>query len=149
MVARWDLGGPVVVVVNRATEAILDSLVPDAAIVVVDEDGSSWASALSVGLDALTHLSPDAPAALVVDCDVPRIPAATVPALTSEFSKSGMLAAVPQYRYIRGGPVLVGRRLWDRLMASEEDQRLEDLFAAHPEWTRMVVISETAPVRVP
>jgi CTP:molybdopterin cytidylyltransferase MocA len=147
-VAEMGLAEPTVTVFNRATEHLLDSVDIGSGVAVIDEDGSSWASALSVGLDAVTRLLVDAVAVLVVDCDVPVIPAGTVPALIAGLRSSGKMAAAPTYRYVRGGPVLLGRRLWDRVITSESDQRLEDLLAAHPDWSESVVISEPAPLTI-
>ena len=146
--ASWPLAEPLVVVFGKDNQRLIDTVNLQGAVAVVDEDGSSRSSALSVGLDAVVHLLPDGEAALIIDCDVPRIPEATVPALIEELATSGKMAATPQYRYLRGGPVLVERQLWDRLMASDSDQRLEDLLAAHPEWSTAVVISESAPEAV-
>jgi CTP:molybdopterin cytidylyltransferase MocA len=147
-VAEFSLAEPTVTVFNRATEVLVESIDLGSGVAVVDEDGSSWASALSVGLDAATRLFVDAVAVLVVDCDVPIVPTGTVPALIASLRTSGKMAAAPTYRYVRGGPVLLGRGLWDRVMSSESDQRLEEWLAAHPGWSDPVVISEPAPFTV-
>lgn len=145
LVAQWGLAGPVVVVFGRDNEHLVESIDLGSCIAVLDEDGNSRSSALSVGLDAVSRLFPDAVAALVIDCDVPEVPMGTVPALIDSLLTSGRMAAAPTYRFVRGGPVLLGRQLWDRIKASDSDQRLEDLLAAHPDWSSTVVISEPAP----
>lgn len=147
-VATMGLAEPTVTVFTRSTEHLLDTVDIGRGVAVIDEDGSTWASALSVGLDALTRLFADAVAALVVDCDVPIVPAGTVPALIASLRASGKMAAAPTYRYVRAGPVLLGRGLWDRVITSESEQRLEDLLAAHPDWADPVVISAAAPLPI-
>ena len=146
MVADWDVAEPAIAVFG--SEGDLDDVELGTAVAVIDEAPPAVASAISVGLDAATRILPDAAAALIVDGDVPGVPAGTAASLISEWRRSGSMAAAPQYRYVRSGPVLVGRQLWDRIMASESEQRLVDLLAAHPEWTSTVVISDTAPSSV-
>ena len=147
-VVGWGAAEPVVIVFSKQTEPLLSSMDLAESVVVIDEDGSGTGSALSVGLDALTHLHPDASAAFVVDGDVPGVPVGLAEALMTELESSGRMAAVPQYRYVRSGPVLVGRQLWDRFMASETDQALAEMLIAHPNWTSTVVVSADAPVAV-
>ncbi|MDH3730124.1 MAG: NTP transferase domain-containing protein [Acidimicrobiia bacterium] len=142
---RWGLATPLVVVFGRDNEHLVESIDLGAGIAVLDEDGSSRSSAISVGLDAVSHVLPDAIAALIIDSDVPGVPEGTVPALIDSLATSGRMAAAPTYRYVRGGPVLLGRQLWDRVMASDSEQRLEEFLAAHPDWASTVVISEPAP----
>ena len=145
MVAGWELATPTVTVFSRTTEDLLEAIDLGEGVAVIDEDGIDRGSALSVGLDALTHLHPEAVATFVVDGDVPGVPSKVPEALISQLESSGRMAAAPQYRYVRSGPVLVGRQLWDPLMASETEQPLAELLTAHPEWTTTVVISERAP----
>lgn len=148
MVAGWGLASPLVVVFSDATEYLIADVDLGPAVAVLDEDGSNRSSAVSVGLDAITRLLPDVEAALVVDGDVPGIAAPTAAALIAEMGRSEKVAAAPLYRYVRSGPVVVGRRLWDRLMAEDSDQPLHELLSAHPEWTATVVISGRAPTAV-
>ena len=148
MVTDWGVAAPVVVVFSKRTDSLLDAVDLGDAVAVIDEDGSSRSSAVSVGLDALTHLHPDASAAFVVDGDVPGVPPDLAELLMAELTSSGRMAAAPQYRYVRSGPILVGRQLWDRLMALESDQPLAEFLKAHPEWTAAVVISERAPMPI-
>ncbi len=142
---QWDLAEPVVVVFGKDDEHLVESMDLGGCIAVLDEDGNSRSSAISVGLDAVSHLLPDADAALIIDSDVPEVPGGTVAALVASLATSGKMAAAPTYRYVRGGPVLLGRQLWDHVMTSDTEQRLEELLAAHPEWSSTVVISEPAP----
>jgi CTP:molybdopterin cytidylyltransferase MocA len=148
MVGGWGLGRPAVVVFSADTEPVLDDVDLEGCVAVIDEDGTSRASALSVGLDAIAHLLPEVTAAFVLDADVPAIPQSTVASLIARLRSSGKLAAAPVYRYVRGGPVLIGRPLWDRIIAADSDQPIEELLTAHPDWTVSVVISERAPVAV-
>lgn len=144
-VSGWGLDGPVIVVFSSATAGLLDAIELGEAIAVLDEDGSSLSSALSVGLDAVTRVSDETSAAFIVYGDTPDVPSATADALVESLTSTARLAAAPMYRYVRAGPVLVARQLWDRLMATDTDQRLEEMLAAHPEWTSTVVISRKAP----
>ena len=145
MVAGWGLATPTTVVLDPTTEYLIEEIDLGGATAVVDEDGGGRSAALSVGLAALARLLPDAVAALIVDGDTPNVPGAAVTALAAELVSSEAMAVVPTYRYVRGGPVLVARQLWDRIMASDHDQRLDEMLAAHPEWTARVVISEPPP----
>ena len=142
---QWDLADPIVVVFGRDDEHLVESMDLGGCIVVLDEDGNSRSSAISVGLDAVSHLFPDAGAAPIIDSDVPQVPEGTVAALVDSLVGSGKMAAAPTYRYVRGGPVLLGRQLWDHVMTAGTEQRLEELLAAHPDWSSTVVISEPAP----
>ena len=148
MVRAWGVAEPVVVVFSKQTESLMGSIDLGESVAVVDEDGSGGGSALSVGLDALTRLHPDAAAAFVVDGDVPGVPDDLAESMMVELESSGRMAAVPQYRYVRSGPVLIGRQLWDRFMASESDQPLAETLIAHPDWTTTVVVSTDAPLPV-
>lgn len=143
---QWDLTDPIVVVFGRDDEHLVESMDLGGCLVVLDEDGNGRSSAISVGLDAVSHLFPDTGAALIIDSDVPEVPSGTVAALVDSLATSGKMAAAPTYRYVRGGPVLLGRQLWDHVMTSDTEQRLEELLAAHPDWSSTVVISEPAPV---
>jgi molybdenum cofactor cytidylyltransferase len=102
------------------------------------------ASSLRVGFDWLTREG-RAEWAFVVLGDQPRIPPEVPPALLAAAQDTGRQAIVPVYRYQRGNPVLVGRRLWPRLMSLEGDVGAAGLLRAHPAWVQEVRFDEEMP----
>ncbi|MGH8875478.1 MAG: nucleotidyltransferase family protein [Acidimicrobiia bacterium] len=95
------------------------------------------ASSLRAGLDALTR-RPEVEAVLVLLGDQPDVPDEVVEALVAEYRAGKAEAVVPKYRYTWGNPVVVGRRLWPRIMSMEGDEGAKQLLQAHPEWVTEV-----------
>jgi len=136
----------VVVVVVRDEEAV-DMLEGSAnAVAIVDPEwAEGHAAPLRAGLDYLTHSS-DTPAAFVVTIDVPEVSATVLDELAIAFAAGETPVVVPKYRYVRGGPVLLGRDIWPRFLGAEGDLDLEDLLLAHPDWVTEVRV-DAAPLR--
>jgi molybdenum cofactor cytidylyltransferase len=137
----------VVVVVRDAAAA---ELVGDAGnvVVIVDpewEEGS--AAPLRAGLDYLTHSSA-VEAAFVVSLDTPEIPPAALDELAAAHGRAETVVVVPKYRYVRGGPVLLGRDIWPRFLGAEGDLDLEHFLLAHPQWVTEVRVDWAPPRRV-
>ena len=105
---------------------------------------SGLASSLRVGLDALTRLS-KADGVLVFLGDQPAVRADVVTALIEKHKRSTAMAIVPKYRYSRGNPVLIDRRLWPRLMSLEGDEGAQRLLQAHSEWVEEVWFDSLPP----
>lgn len=144
MVASWPVD-LVAVVLGADSEEILDAVDLDDALVVVNpewEDG--LASSLRVGLDALTRHA-QVRATLIAMGDQPFIEAAVVDRLVAEYEETDRPVVAPKYRYMRGNPVLVDRRLWARLMSLEGDAGAQRLFQAHPDWINEVWFDELPP----
>jgi molybdenum cofactor cytidylyltransferase len=125
-------------------------LIDDAAnvVVIVDpewEEGS--ASPLRAGLDYLTHSSA-VEAAFVVALDTPEIPPAALDELALAHGQADTVVVVPKYRYVRGGPVLLGRDIWPRFLGAEGDLDLEHLLLAHPQWVTEVRVDWAPPRRM-
>ena len=138
----------VVAVVVRDDAAA--ELVGDAAnvVVIVDPEWTEGTAApIRAGLDYLTHSS-DVEAAFIIPLDTPDIPAAALAELAAAHAEAETTVVVPKYRYIRGGPVLLGRDIWPRFLGAEGDLDLEHFLLAHPQWVTEVRLDWAPPRRV-
>jgi len=146
-VAGWGVS-PVVVVLGAHAEEVLERVDLGAALVVLNPEWEEGlASSLRVGFDLLARRG-EAEWAFVVLGDQPRIPPDVAPALLAAAEEGGRPAVVPVYRYQRGNPVLVGRRLWERLMSLEGDAGAATLLRAHPGWVQEVRFDHPAPADI-
>ena len=137
----------VVVVVRDASAA---DLVDDAAnvVIIVDPEWEEGTAApLRAGLDYLTHSS-TVEAAFVVALDTPEIEPAALDELALAHGNAETTVVVPKYRYVRGGPVLLGRDIWPRFLGAEGDLDLEHFLLAHPQWVTEVRVDWAPPRRV-
>lgn len=133
------------VVLGHDSERILaETDLGEAAIIENPEWEEGVASSLRVALDAVTRLS-RCDRALIMNGDQPDLPGDLVAELTASHAKAGKPVSIPRYRYQLGGPVLVERSLWPRLMSMEGDDDVMRLFKAHPEWVNEVRFSENPP----
>ncbi len=124
----------VAVVLGADADTIIDVVDFDDAIVVLNPEWEEGvASSLRVGLDALAR-DAGIDAALIALGDQPFIELDVVENLVAAFRDGDRPVVVPKYRYSRGNPVVVARRLWPRLMSLEGDAGAKKLFQAHPEW---------------
>lgn len=146
-VAAWGVS-PLVVVLGAHADEILERVdLGDSLVVVNPEWEEGLASSLRVGFDVLARQR-EADQAFVVLGDQPRIPPEVPPALLAAAAETGRPAVVPVYRYQRGNPVLVGRRLWERLMSLEGDAGAAALLRAHPAWVQEVRFDHPAPADI-
>jgi len=146
-VARWPVAG-VVVVLGAHAEEILDRVDFGGATVVLNPEWEEGlAASLRVGLDLLSR-HPRYEATFVALGDQPEIPAEVPSALLGAAEETGRPAVVPRYRYQRGNPALVARRLWARLMSLEGDAGAGSLWRAHPAWVHEVRFDHPAPVDI-
>jgi CTP:molybdopterin cytidylyltransferase MocA/SAM-dependent methyltransferase len=100
-------------------------------------------SSLSIGL---TAVSPDAPAALIVLGDQPRLRADTVRALIDEPTDPARPIVAPRYGGDEGrNPVLLGRAAFELAAEATGDRGLGPVLAAHPELVREVSVSGSNP----
>ena len=127
---------PVVVLGHRAEE--VRPRVPKGALVVVNEAyREGRASSLRAGARALAD---DTPAVLVLNVDQPR-PADLLRTLLDEHERAGARITVPVHGGRRGHPpVLAGALLEDLREATEEEQGLRGVLAAHENDVREVEV---------
>lgn len=141
---QWPVA-VVAVVIGAYEDEILESVEFGESIIVINPEWEEGlASSLRVGLDALTR-EPAVERAFIALGDQPGIPSDLPQALIEAMEESGRPAAVPRYRYQRANPVLVERRLWDRLMSLEGDSGASRLLQAHPEWVTEVRVDHLPP----
>jgi molybdenum cofactor cytidylyltransferase len=146
-VHRWP-ASPVVVVLGASAEEILDRVDLGGAPVVINPEWEEGiASSLRVGFDWLAREG-GGEWAFVALGDQPRVPGEVPSALLAEAEESGRPAIVPVYRYQRGNPVLVGRRLWPRMMSLQGDAGAASLLQAHPAWVHEVRFDHPMPADV-
>ena len=146
-VGGWPQVDEIYAVLGANAGRIMESVdLPAAAVVVENHEWREGiASSLRAGLDALMG-DGEAGAALVVLADQPMVPAAAVERLFEARRRSGRPVILPLYRFRRGHPVLLDRRLWPRLIAGlEGDQGARNLFLSRPEWVEEVFFGEDAP----
>ena len=146
-VGEWPQVDEIYAVLGANAGRIMEQADLSAAAVIVEnhEWREGIASSLRAGLDALMG-DGEAVAALVVLADQPMVPAAAVERLFEARRRSGRPVILPLYRFRRGHPVLLDRRLWPRLIAGlEGDQGARNLFLSRPEWVEEVFFGEDAP----
>ena len=146
-VGEWPQVDEIYAVLGANAGRIMEQADLSAAAAVVEnhEWREGIASSLRAGLDALMG-DGEAGAALVVLADQPMVPAAAVERLFEARRRSGRPVILPLYRFRRGHPVLLDRRLWPRLIAGlEGDQGARNLFLSRPEWVEEVFFGEDAP----
>ena len=80
--------------------------------------------------------------------DQPQVPPDVPPALLAAAEEGARPAVIPVHRYQRGNPVLVGRRLWPRMMSLQGDAGAAALLRAHPAWVREVRFDHPMPADV-
>lgn len=133
---------PVVVVLPTAHGDAVAGIDLGEAIVTIDEEPAEAASALRVGLDVLSRRG-GTERALVTLSSIEGIPNGVERRLLA--AEPSRPAIVPRYRYATGYPVIVGRALWERLMALEADQSLLPFLTAHPDMVEEIVIEALPP----
>ncbi len=136
-VAEWP-AEQLVVVIGAAADEVLDTVdFGPAEVVLNPEWEEGMASSLRAGLDVLSR-NARLEAAFVALADQPSVDPSVPERLLEAYRASRSQAVVPKYRYARGNPVLVDRRLWTRLMSLTGDEGARRLFQAHPEWVEEV-----------
>jgi len=137
----------VVVVVRDAGAADLLEDADNVVVIVDPEWGEGTAAPLRAGLDYLSHSSA-VEAAFVVVLETPDIPPAALQELAQAHGGAETTVVVPKYRYVRGGPVLLGRDIWPRFLGAEGDLDLDHFLLAHPQWVTEVRVDWAPPRRV-
>jgi molybdenum cofactor cytidylyltransferase len=146
-VHRWPAAPVAVVLGAHAEEILARADLGEASAVVNPEWEEGIAASLRVGFDWLAREG-SAEWAFVALGDQPRVPAEVPSALLAAAEECGRPAVVPVYRYQRGNPVLVERRLWSRLMNLQGDAGAAALLRAHPAWVHEVRFDHPMPVDV-
>jgi molybdenum cofactor cytidylyltransferase len=147
----------VVVVLGADAEAVLGAVELDGVTLVIDPEWREGAaSRVRVGLDTLLRESA-ADAVVVVDAGHPQVEAGVVATLVRAHAARKVRlgvdpraadATVPKYRYVRAGPVVVGRELWPWLMNLEGETTVIQALQSHPDWVSEVWIDRLAPATV-
>lgn len=145
----------VVVVLGSHAEEILDQVDLGVAQVIID---SGWRSGpmstLRVGLDWLERSMPHVDGALIA-VGIEEVPDAQLcrdlvsyheEQEEEEEEKAG--AVLAKYRYTPGFPLVLGSRLWSKLMGTDDHATLMDLLTAHEEWTSHFWVESPAPRRL-
>ncbi len=143
-VAAWPAEQLVVVIGASADEILGEVDFGPAEVVVNPEWEEGMASSLRAGLDVVSRTA-RLEAAFVALGDQPAVDSAVPERLLGAYRVSRSQAMVPKYRYARGNPVLVDRRLWPRLMSLTGDEGARRLFKAHPEWVEEVWFDSLPP----
>lgn len=147
VIGRLSRLGSVVVVVRDDQYASMVEPADNIAVVVDPEWEEGDASPVRAALDWLTRSS-DVDAAFVVTLDAPEIEPAVLDELALAHAQSEASITVPKYRYVRGGPVLVGRDIWPRFLGGEGDLDIEKLILAHPQWATEARVDSPPPRRI-
>jgi molybdenum cofactor cytidylyltransferase len=138
----------ITVVLGPRADDIIDSATLAGATIVIDYEWSEGlASGLRAGLDTMWR-SAELETAVIVELDQPGIDAPTIASVLSAHQSGERSVTVPKYRYTRGGPVVVERVLWPRLMGLEGEVDLVGLIDAHKPWAAELWIDRLPPVRV-
>lgn len=146
-VRGWP-ASPVAVVLGANAEEILDRVdLGEASVVINPEWEEGIAASLRVGFDWLAR-ERSIEWAFVALGDQPRVPPEVPAALLAAAEEGGRPAIVPVYRYQRGNPVLVGRRLWPRMMSLHGDAGARALLRAHPAWVDEIRFDHPMPADV-
>jgi len=107
---------PIVVVLGHQAEEIRRQVRIEPALVVINPDyRSGQTSSLQAGLRAMAADDPEA--VLLCLVDHPAVSKETVRTLVATFRQCGAPVVIPTYQGRRGHPVLIGRQLYQKLLA--------------------------------
>ena len=125
---------PVLAVLGAHFAAICESISFNEAIPVLND---RWAQGISssihAGLRSLETCAPNAPGALVMSCDQPRLTAAHLRALIKAFeAHTTPVIVASTYAGIHGVPAVFPRSVFPNLRALHGDKGARALIAQHP-----------------
>lgn len=144
--AAGGLSPIVIVLGHRAAEVTGALALPPGARIVKNADyAQGQASSLRCGLAAL---EPEVRTAVILLGDQPRLAPSTIRAALDLFACRGGPVVRTVYRGQPGHPVVLGREVWEAVMAAEGDHGARDLLAQHREWVVPLERDEPAPVDV-
>lgn len=143
------LGGvdSVVVVVRDEAYAALVEPAPNITVIIDPEWREGEAAPLRAGLDWLTRIG-EVDAAFVVTLDAPEIEPDVLVQIATAHAAAESSITVPKYRYVRGGPVLLGKEIWPRFLGAEGALDIEQLILAHPQWVNEARVDSAPPRRI-
>ena len=146
LVSRFaDLALVVVVVRDGSDVELLDGF--ENVVVVVDPEWEESSAPLRAGLDFLAQ-SGEFVEAFIAHIDTPVLPPGVCLELSAGRRDGGTLAAVPKYRYARGGPALIGADLWPHFLGLEGELDVDAHLLAHPQWVTEVRVDYAPPRRI-
>ncbi|NND02829.1 MAG: NTP transferase domain-containing protein [Acidimicrobiia bacterium] len=146
LVSRLQVLPLVVVVVRDEADAALVAGM-DKTVALIDPEWKEDAAPLRAGLDFLEQSS-GFDQAFIVPIHTPLLEPGVLETLSVARRDAGTLIAVPKYRYVRGGPALIGSDLWPRFMGAEGDFDLDDQLKVHPQWVTEVRVDYAPPRRI-
>lgn len=138
---------PMVVVVVREESDFVSIAEHENVVLLVDPEWREQAAPLRAALDYLTQ-SGDVTEAFVVAVDAPELPSGVLAEISLARRQAGTPAAVPKYRYVRGGPALLGSDLWPRFLGMEGDLDVDAHLQAHPQWVAEIRVDYPPPRRI-
>ncbi|MCP3974206.1 MAG: NTP transferase domain-containing protein [bacterium] len=141
-----DLEAVVVVVRDDASAEMVEPA-PNVVVIIDPEWEEGDAAPVRAGLDWLTRAA-DVEAVFVVTLDAPEIEPKVLIELAKAHAASETLITVPKYRYVRGGPVLLGKDIWPRFLGAEGELNVEQLILAHPQWVNEARVDSAPPRRI-
>lgn len=138
---------PIVIVLGHRAAEVAGALeLPPGAHIVENPDyARGQASSLRCGLAAL---GPEVRTAAILLGDQPHVSASTIRDAIELLGRSGAPVVRTLYRGQPGHPVVLGREVWEAMMAVEGDRGARDLLAEHREWVVALERDEPAPVDV-
>jgi CTP:molybdopterin cytidylyltransferase MocA len=104
---------------------------------VNDEEGSEMGVSIARGVESVPA---EAGAILIALCDQPAIPPAVIRLLIDEWRRTGAPLLRPQFEGRGGHPVLIDRRLRQKLLELDPERGLRSLFDAQGETVRRVAV---------
>ncbi len=116
--------GDIIIVTNSE---IAKRITHHASRIAINNNGGMLTS-LQLGLQAQ---KPSAEATLICLGDQPQMEEGSVRAVCQAYSKGKSDLVVPSYQMRRGHPWLVGRALWDEMLAMREGKSMRDFLNAH------------------
>jgi len=147
VIGRLDALEAVVVVVRDEAAAALVEPAPNIIVIIDPEWEEGDAAPVRAGLDWLTRAA-DVEAAFVVTLDAPEIEPKVLTEVAKAHASSETPITVPKYRYVRGGPVLLGKDVWPRFLGAEGELDVEQLILAHPQWVTEARVDSPPPRRI-
>lgn len=96
---------------------------------------------------AVSILPPESDAVLVVLADQPMVTSQTYDTIVAAYDRGGATLVAPVFEGQRGNPVLIGRALFQELLALPYGEAPRALLRRHPEQLRLVEVESDAVLR--
>jgi CTP:molybdopterin cytidylyltransferase MocA len=131
----------IVVVLGHQAEEIQQQVKIELVQVVINPDYRSGQTAsLQAGLRALVGDDPEGVVLCLVDH--PAVSAETVRRIAASFEQCGAPVVIPTYKGRRGHPVLVGRQLFDELLALTREAGADSVVRKYRPVTKFVEVED-------